>query len=278
MAENEIKSIGRCPVCGKGRMMKGSLGYSCNYFKNINDKCTFNIYHTYWGKEITEEIAEQLITAGETEVFHDLVRKDGISFSASLAIEDGKIVPRFANDTLNNRCPQCGGKIEILLSGFACENYHKKGPNGEKLCHVFIPKMIAKREITPQTAEILLSEKKTPFLKGFKANSGEEFTARLILNEEYKLSFDNTICKCPKCGGDIYMNKKAYNCSNYRNQDIQCNFVIWREIAQREISPEEVISLCEKKETEMLSGFKDKEGNQIERKLLLTEDFNVKLL
>lgn len=36
--------------------MKGSLGYFCNYFKNMNDKCIFNIYYLYWGKEIMEEI------------------------------------------------------------------------------------------------------------------------------------------------------------------------------------------------------------------------------
>ena len=41
----------------------------------MNDKCTFNIYHSYWGKEITEEIARQLITTGKTDIFHDLDRK-----------------------------------------------------------------------------------------------------------------------------------------------------------------------------------------------------------
>ena len=57
MDNDTIKDLGLCPICQKGHIMKGSLGYSCNYFKNMNDKCTFNIYHSYWGKEITEEIA-----------------------------------------------------------------------------------------------------------------------------------------------------------------------------------------------------------------------------
>ena len=46
----EIKNLGVCPVCGKGNIVKGSLGYSCNYFKTMEDKCTFNIYHTYFDK------------------------------------------------------------------------------------------------------------------------------------------------------------------------------------------------------------------------------------
>ena len=50
MDNDTIKDLGLCPICQKGHIMKGSLGYSCNYFKNMNDKCTFNIYHSYWGK------------------------------------------------------------------------------------------------------------------------------------------------------------------------------------------------------------------------------------
>ena len=45
MDNDTIKDLGLCPICQKGHIMKGSLGYSCNYFKNMNDKCTFNIYH-----------------------------------------------------------------------------------------------------------------------------------------------------------------------------------------------------------------------------------------
>lgn len=278
MEEQKVKSIGTCPVCGKGQMVIGSLGYSCNYFRNMQDKCTFNIYHTYWGKEITEEIAKQLIEKGETDVYHDFVRKDGTQFSAALKIEDGKIVPKFTNETLEHKCPKCGGNVEKLLSGYACENYNKKDNNGERLCCVFIPKTVARREIPQHEAEVLLSERKTPFLHGFKANSGEEFSARLILNDEYKLSFDNSICKCPKCGGNIYVGKKAYNCSNYKNESIKCDFVIWKEMSQRKISPEEVIQLCENRETNILTGFRDKEGNSIERKLVLNEEFKVKLI
>ena len=83
------------------------------------------------------------------------------------------------------------------------------------------------------------------------------------------ISFDNTLCKCPKCGGNLYINKKAYNCSNYRNETIKCDFVIWREMSGRSITPEEAIELCEKKETPVLTGFRDKNGQPMERKLVL---------
>lgn len=49
-------------------------------------------------------------------------------------------------------------------------------------------------------------------------------------------------------------------------------------MSQRKISPEEVIQLCENRETDILTGFRDKEGNSIERKLVLNEEFKVKLI
>lgn len=274
----EIEKLGTCPVCGKGQIVKGSLGYSCNYFKNMNDKCTFNIYHSYFEKEITKDIALQLIEKGETDVFYDLRKKDTSIFSASLKIEDGLVKPHFSNEVLENPCPVCGGKVESLLNGYACENYIKKDGEGNRVCNLYIPKTICERSIPIQAAELLIQGKRTPFMTGFKASSGNEFSTRLVLTENLNISFDNTLCKCPKCGGTIYMNKKAYNCSNYRDESIKCDFVIWREMMGREISPEEAIQICEKGETDILSGFHDKDGNPLERKLTLNEEYKVKLI
>lgn len=83
MDNDTIKDLGLCPICQKGHIMKGSLGYSCNYFKNMNDKCTFNIYHSYWGKEITEEIARQLITTGKQIYFMTSIIKRSSFFCIS---------------------------------------------------------------------------------------------------------------------------------------------------------------------------------------------------
>lgn len=274
----EIMKIGICPICKKGQIVQGSIGYSCNYFKNMDDKCTFNIYHTYFKKAITPEIVIKLITTGETEVFNDLQKKDGTPFSASLKIEDGIVKPHFSNKILENPCPVCGGKVEILLNGYACENYLKKDSNENRICGVYIPKIICEREIPIQAAEILLKGEETPFMDGFKANCGDTFSSRLVLTKDLKISFSNNLCKCPKCGGMIYMNKKAYNCSNYKNENIKCDFVIWREMLGRNITPEEAIELCNHKETGVLSGFHDKLGNPLERKLIINEDYKVKIV
>ena len=36
MDNDTIKDLGLCPICQKGHIMKGSLGYSCNYFKYLS--------------------------------------------------------------------------------------------------------------------------------------------------------------------------------------------------------------------------------------------------
>lgn len=267
-----MESIGLCPICHKGQIVKGSIGYACNYFKSMYDKCSFNIYHTYFSKVITDDIVKDLLEKGETEVFTDLQKKDGTPFSASLKIQDGVIKPIFANEKLKTPCPVCGGNVEVMLSGYACENYHKKA------CKLFIPNKICDRQIPQEAVEMLLNGEKTPFMNGFKRNDGDEFESRLYLTSELNVAFSNSVSTCPKCGGEIYSGKKAYNCSNYKNENVKCDFVVWKEISGRNIGIEEVVALCQNKETEVLSGFKDKEGNLIDRKLIVNNDFKVKLV
>jgi hypothetical protein len=269
-----IVKLGICPKCGKGQMVKGSIGYSCNYFKSIEDKCTFNIYKEYFGKEITDDIALQIIENGETEVFNDFTKKDGTTFSASLRYEEGFVKPKFKNQPLEHECPSCGGKIEMLANGYACTNYHEKDNEENRRCSLYISKIIAGRSISTDEVEMLLKDKKTGFLDGFTNKKNETFSSRLVFNDSGGVIFDSKLCKCPKCGGDMYIGEKAYNCANFKNEKIKCTFSIWREISRREITPQEAIALCENKITPTLKGFKNKDGS-FERKLTINEDFKV---
>jgi len=278
--ENKVERVelGVCPVCGKGKIIKGSIGYSCNYFKSIDDKCEFNIYTSYYDKVITDEIALQLIEKKETDVFHDLRKKDETIFSASFKIEDGRIKTVFHNHELATPCPVCNGKVVELLTGFACENYTKRDEEDKRACGVFIPKTICEKAIPQDVAEMLLNGKQSPLIVGFKKKDGSEFESRLVLNQELNVSFTNNLCNCPKCGsGLIYVGQKAYNCSNFKDEAIKCDFTIWREMLGRKISEEEAIQLCQNKETDVLTGFKKKDESAIERKLVINEEFKVVL-
>lgn len=274
----EVEKLGICPVCKKGQIVTANIGFACNYFKSFQDKCTFNIFKIYYGKFVTKEMVLELIEKGETAIYDDFETKAGLKFSASLKIyqNDGRafVKANFSKAVLKTPCPICKAAIQVTKNAYLCENYH---PVKKNACKVYIPRKICEKEISVTNAEILLKGEKTPFISGFIKSNGEQFTSRLHLKDDLQIEFNNDLCKCPKCGGDIYIATKAYNCSNYHNEKIRCNFVIWREIFGRKITENEVIELCEKKETSLLS-FQNKSGEVYQKKLILNNDFKVKMV
>ena len=276
-----INYIGTCPVCGKGKIAEGPTVFRCNYAASMKEKCDFHIFKTYNGAEITQKHVEQLIKDGKTENI-EFTSKAGKKFTGYLTIENGEVKMEFANNTdnlpqLDTPCPICGEPVIIFNTGYGCKNIHETDEDGNKKCTLWINKTIAGRTIKEQEVEQLLKDGKTDFLDGFTSNQGNEFTSRLTLDQEGNVNFDSTICKCPKCGGDIRIGNKSYNCSNYKSQG--CNFNVWKEIAYRKITPEEVKQLCENGGTEVLDGFKNKDKSKtFSGQLILSDDFQVKIL
>lgn len=276
-----VNYLGKCPVCGKGQIAEGPAVYRCNYAASINDKCDFHIFKTYNGAEITPEHVKQLIEDGKTEVI-EFTSKAGKKYNGYLVIESENVRIEFANNNdnqpqLDTPCPVCGAPVMVYNNGYGCKNVHETDENGQKKCSLWINKTIAHRPMTEKEVEQLLAEGHTDFLDGFEANNGTEFTCRLILDDEGNVSFDSTVCKCPKCGGDVRIGTKSYNCSNYKENG--CTFNIWKEIAYRKITPEEVKELCENKATQVLTGFKNKDKSKsFSGQLILSDDFQVKIL
>ena len=267
-----LHRIGECPVCHKGQMLQGSAGWTCDYFKNLQDKCTFTIFQSYDGYVLTEDDAVELITAGKTgkRNFHTL---DGKPFTAILKLVGNKIKVVGENAILSVRCPKCGGKVKEMQKGYACENFFKEG---SEHCGVWIPKEICGRKINLTEAEECLEFGRTEVLDGFIAN-GKEFSSCLVLQENGNFTLDGKICKCPKCGGFIYAGVKGYNCSNFRNMLVKCDFVIWRNIFGRKTTVEDVKMLCSQRKSG-IKEFHTKDGHTIQRAMLLNEDLQVKLI
>lgn len=276
-----VNYLGTCPVCGKGQIAEGNTVYRCNYAASMEDKCDFHVFKTYSGAEITPEHIKQIIENGRTESI-DFTSQAGKKYKGFLYIDGSEIKMEYDNNNdslpqLNTPCPICGETVYIFSTGYGCKNIHETDEAGLKKCNLWINKVISQREIRPEEAEQLLQNGKTDFLDGFIDKNGNEFSSRLALNDQGNIVFDSTICKCPKCGGDIKIGKKAYNCTNYKSNG--CNFTIWREIGYRKITPEEVKQLCEEKATRVLDGFKNKDGSKTySAQLILTPDYQVKTL
>lgn len=73
--------------------------------------------------------------------------------------------------------------------------------------------------------------------------------------------------KCPSCKeGDVVENQKAYGCNRWKDG---CKFVIWKEIAKKEISRAIAKELIEKGKTNKIKGFKSKKGKSFSTVLKL---------
>ncbi len=79
--------MGACPVCG-GDVVEGKKAYGCSNWEN---GCRFTIWKTIARKEISVEIAAQLLENGVTEVLAGFTSKAGKEFEAKLAVVDGEV-------------------------------------------------------------------------------------------------------------------------------------------------------------------------------------------
>jgi DNA topoisomerase-3 len=163
-----------------------------------------------------------------------------------------------ADQTVYADCPACKlGKIVEMKSSYSCTRWK------EAECKFAIWKVIAGKAITETMVKKLMKDGKTSVIKGFKNKAGNAFNASLeINNNEVKMSFEqDSIANCPCCeDGEIIETPKAYSCNKWR--DNGCKAVIWKEIAQRKISQKEVQDLLKNGQTELLTGFKSKQGKE----------------
>lgn len=268
-----LNKIGKCPVCGKGQMLQGSAGWTCDYFKSLADKCTFTIFSAYQGYTLNEEDALEIIQKGKTGIrmFRTMA---GRNFEGRLILEGNKVRVVAENKALGVPCPLCGKKVRETPKGYACENFFREG---KEHCGTWIPNEICGRPITIQEAETILERGRTEVLDGFRTSQGKLFSTCLVMGADGNTRMDGRICVCPKCGGTLYAGIKGYNCSNYREEGIHCNFVVWRTIFGRTISVEDVRMLCSQRKTGIME-FHTKDGTPMQRALLLTDDYQVKLV
>ena len=66
-------------------------------------------------------------------------------------------------------------------------------------------------------------------------------------------AFATLMARCPKCGGTVQENYRKFQCQS-------CDFAIWRVMSGRELAPEEVEELIEKRVVGPLTGFRSRMG------------------
>ena len=139
------------------------------------------------------------------------------------------------------RCPLCGGNVVKTCKGYRCEHNLGEHPS----CMLNINGIIGNRKMNDnEVAELL--EKRHVLLDGFASKEGKAFPTVLELADDGNINMQSVICKCPHCGGDIRVGSRAFNCSNYGNQEAPCTFSIWRNIGGHQLTLSEAKEICEK--------------------------------
>lgn len=164
-------------------------------------------------------------------------------------------------------CPLCGGKVFKTTKGYRCENNVGEHPS----CSLVIHNIIGNRKMSDNEIAELLTNRHI-MLDGFATKEFKTFPTVLILSDDGSVVMDSKIATCPKCGGDVRVGLKAFNCSNHNRDNESCDFIIWRNIAGHLVTDTEVKEICEKGiTTNNIEMFRE-DGSMFYKRLGLTPD------
>lgn len=173
-------------------------------------------------------------------------------------------------------CPQCKrGLIRETPKGAGCSEWRDG-------CNFSVWREQYGKSLLDSHIKELVSKRRTKLIKGFKKKDGSgSYDARLIINEEFKVRIepgsitDPGMGPCPLCKeGVVRETPKGAGCSRWREG---CTFNIWREQHGKELTDTQIKELFQKKKTKVITGFKKKDGGTFDAKLVLNEQFKVRL-
>jgi DNA topoisomerase III len=183
------------------------------------------------------------------------------------------------------QCPKCGSPIVERFKSFACTNED---------CDFTIWKTIAGRLLTRDEFETLVRDKQVGPLSGFRSKKGKRFHAVLKLSDDFKAEFDfgpngqengatqavdfsgqESLGKCPKCGGRVFEFGMSYLCENSVGPNKTCDFRSGKVILQRSIDREQMKKLLATGKTDLLERFISRKGRPFKAFLVLTDKKDV---
>ena len=181
--------------------------------------------------------------------------------------------------TLDARCPNCGGIVKENYRRYTCTG--KTG--AEDGCGFSFGKSPAGRTFEVAEVEQFLRDRKIGPLDGFRSKAGWPFVAEMVIKfddetKNYKLEFDfgddkkgeesgeiidfssqESLGKCPKCGGAVFEHGKNYVCEKsvptLAQPTPSCDFKTGQIILQQPIERTQMVKLLETGKTDLLDKF-----------------------
>jgi DNA topoisomerase-3 len=283
-----------CPKCGN------EVHERYKQFQCVNEDCDFAVWKVLCSRMFEIEEVEKLIDEKQIGPLQGFRSKMGRPFAAVLKLNgEFKVEFDFGNDQQKNgeaaapvdftgkeplgKCPKCSASVFDGGMNYICE----KATGPEKSCTFKTGKIILQQTIEPVQVTKLLAEGKTDLLKGFiSKKTNRKFEAFLALKDgEVKFEFpprerkskaksaapkepaqkidftgQESLGKCPKCGGNVFEVENAYLCEKSQADRKPCKFKINKAILQQPIERAQAQKLLATRKTDLLDKFISKAG------------------
>lgn len=254
--------------------------------------------------------------AGNGELVEKL--KEGQKLPAEFALKEGKTTPpkRYTSGSMVIAMENAGKLIEdeelrSQIKGSGIGTSATRAAIIQKLCTKNLIKLEKKSQILTPTVfgegiydivaetipEFLTPEMTASWERGLaKVETGEvtydQYLEKLeiyVKHEVQKIKdknisemgdyTDDKKMPCPKCGkGMVRENSKAWGCSRYKDETDPCDFVIWKSVAGKILSAQQVEKLLTTGSTGLIKGFRSKEGKSFDAKLKFDKEYKLKFV
>ncbi len=228
----------------KGRKYIENLGNSSLVSPKLSAEWEMHINDIKNGDVTYEEIYLQILN-----YLRDALKEiDNLEIEKSFDLTNRKEI---------GKCPICGKPVIEFLKGYGCTGY----PD----CKFSIPKIIAGKELSEKNIKDLINKGTTGRVSGFISKLGRPFASTLVIKDghlQWEPFEQNTEMKCPKCGRNLIKTPMTYKCS-----DTECRFTLWLSIAGKILSDKNVEDLLNGRQTDLIKGMKNKNGESFDAKL-----------
>lgn len=167
-----------CPVCKKGKILKGSKAWGCSEYTN---GCRFMVPFEFHGKKLTESQMKRITTHTTTLEIKGFVL-NGKKINGQIKLNNDGSLSLEESVPEKLICPRCKqGEMLKGNSAWGCQNYQKG-------CKTIIPFEFAGKKITENQLKQLIAKGSTNKVKGLLLANGEKVDAKISFDANFQLT------------------------------------------------------------------------------------------
>ena len=235
------KVLGACPVCGQ-EVRAADRGWGCV-------DCDLHIPGLVASREVSAQLAKQLLADGETKVVKGFKSRAGKAFSAALAFDgEGGVKLQFPDPEALGDCPLCKKPVRRRGKIVTCDTGRE--------CRFVVFEEMGGLQPTDDDVRALLAGRPSRL---------EWAGDRLIAREKDERELCGDVGACPRCGCGVFFNGKKWGCRG-------CGFRLPQALGGRQFAPLEILELLKNGRTSRLHGFRQKTGAVFKAAVVLEPD------